>query len=190
MTVAGADYERLFGEALERTKALGLPVPVFEPIPTRLITPAKMEKAAARIGRHLQNIRPEHIAAQCFAINTAVVDVIAETFGVPAHITIGNVAADGHWFYKEDTSYLANLIDTGITLGKGLKLHAWITLPSHEIIDVTLPTTYAVVKGIPELLGGAMANHPTDLKGMTFEPLIVGGEFFRRIGAVAEFVVL
>lgn len=186
----GSDYERLFVDALARTGELGLPAPSFKPISARIITPAKMEKAATRVGRHLQNIQPQQIAAQCFAINSAVVDVIAEAFETPAYITIGNVAADGHWFYKVDTSYLKNLIANGITPGQGLKLHAWITLPSYEIIDITLPTTYAVVKGIPELIGGAMANHPTEIRGMVFEPLIIGGEFFRRIGGIADVFVL
>ena len=60
-----------------------------------------------------------------------------------------------------------------------VNLHAWLTLPSMEVLDFSLPTSYAKVNNRPEDIGSAIAEHANKLSanGMTYKPLIVGEDF-------------
>lgn len=58
-------------------------------------------------------------------------------------------------------------------------------IASHEILDMTLPTTVSVLYRKPENAGGILTKHPTDLTGgVAYHPMLVGAEFLWRIGAI------
>jgi hypothetical protein len=81
---------------------------------------------------------------------------------------------------------LRNLLKSGIE-NYSLSLHAWLTLPSMEIIDFSLPTSYAVVNGYRAERGGVIANHADKLSGgMQYHPMLIGEEFLIKIGAMVE----
>ncbi|KMZ11842.1 hypothetical protein BHUM_03135 [Candidatus Burkholderia humilis] len=68
-----------------------------------------------------------------------------------------------------------------------LELHAWLTLPSREIIDLTLSTTLGIVRNLPELVGRAAFIHPNDLVGNhSYHPQVLGEDYLRRIGVMVE----
>lgn len=89
-------------------------------------------------------------------------------------------------FYTE-AAQLKAMLDRGRPLAGPLKLHAWLTMPSHEILDLTFGTTYGVVNGIKELIGNATFLHPSELTGsQRYHPQLVGTDYFHRIGAITE----
>ncbi|RIY05224.1 hypothetical protein D0T11_20755 [Hymenobacter rubripertinctus] len=65
-----------------------------------------------------------------------------------------------------------------------MKIHAWLTLPSLEIIDITLFTTLAFAKKQPTMLGRVITRHPDYIQGMAYKPMLVGDDFLRQTGVL------
>ncbi|MGA3706031.1 hypothetical protein ACI2TH_22145 [Ralstonia nicotianae] len=79
------------------------------------------------------------------------------------------------------------MLDAGRPTARALELHAWLTLPSREIIDLTLSTTLGLVRNLPELVGRAAFIHPNDLVGNhSYHPQVLGEDYLRRIGVMVE----
>lgn len=56
-----------------------------------------------------------------------------------------------------------------------------------EIVDVSLPTSYAVLNNIKEGIGSIIASHADELKGgMKYRPMIIGSDYLRKIGALID----
>ena len=87
--------------------------------------------------------------------------------------------------FKIEENEIKNLLVNKVQ--KPLNIHAWLTLPSMEIIDFSLPTTYCIVNKIEEGMGAAITKHYSELTlGMTYEPMLVGDEFLRKSGGLIE----
>lgn len=71
--------------------------------------------------------------------------------GILSYFTIGSVALEGKEVYRQTEDSLEHLISDGIDF-RAADLHAWLTLPSIEIIDMTFPTSYGVINNKKELL--------------------------------------
>lgn len=87
--------------------------------------------------------------------------------------------------FKFDDAFIADSSGTGTSQAK-VNIHAWLTLPSMEIIDVTLATTMAIAQGKPEQGGGVVTGHADVFKGFDYRPLLVGADFLRRAGLLVE----
>lgn len=175
-------YEDDFQKALERTKRMGLPLPevIFES--TRYLTTEAMEGLNTAIFDALGPMRTEQLAGQCLAIHLQIQDIVSTALGCPVYYTIGWVELEkGSWFeHSEET--LRTLMTEGLQHDR-VQLHAWLTLPSMEIVDVSLMTTYALVREYPEAKGKVIATHPCDLTGgVMYKPTLVGAEFLARSG--------
>ncbi|MDA5492291.1 hypothetical protein PGS50_03360 [Yersinia intermedia] len=82
---------------------------------------------------------------------------------------------------------MKELIKSGISKPQ-LNIHAWLTLPTCEILDFTLPTTYAVTNKTKEGYGEVLAGHADHLlKNVRYRPMLLGEDYLRRIGALLEF---
>ena len=81
-------------------------------------------------------------------------------------------------FYQSEAS-LKKLLTEGIN-GNTINLHTWLTLPSMEILDFTLPTTLGKISGNKEMYGKTIIKHPSKLtNNMEYHPLLVGEEFLK-----------
>ncbi|MDA0911015.1 MAG: hypothetical protein O2809_05595 [Proteobacteria bacterium] len=175
----GALYEDNFLEAIQRTKELGFSTVNFE---------KKDDRALSAIMPLLQsNIRHcaiEEIAFKCNIISQQIVNFIQENTGHKAFLTIGTI-----WKNGKDLFSSANTFDEGF-IKKTIKQrsvpidyshHAWVTLDTMEIIDLTLDASEKLVAG-SNLDNGYLvtAGHHDDIKDKFYVPMLIGSDFYEK----------
>ncbi len=129
------------------------------------------------------------VVAQCIAIHYRLAPVIEQWLGCPALYTIGWVQIrDGNDLYKFDEAFIADKLRTGHSESK-IGIHAWLTLPTMEVVDVALATTMALVHKVPDKYGAVLARYADGLDGMAYKPMLVGTDFLRKTGLLREWSV-
>ncbi|MFJ3463642.1 hypothetical protein [Achromobacter spanius] len=182
-----ADWEA----ARERTARLGLMVPAME-VPTgdSYLTIQRHGEFPYVIRDALGELTVDDLVCQCLSINIRLRAVLEEWLGCPVYYTIGWVDVDaGEPLFKFDDAFIVEKLasrDSGGEIG----LHAWITLPSLEVIDVSLATSFAVLQNLKEGHGGVIAGAPDALKGFAYRPMLVGADFLRKTGMLIEGSIL
>ena len=135
----------------------------------------------------LGGLEPLEVVAQCMMINHRLEPVMERWFGCPVIYTLGWID-DGteKGMFRFDESFIADKLKNG---HKSLKvnIHAWLTLPSMEIIDVTIATSMAVANNTTQGIGLALTRHADELEGFAYRPMLVGSDFLRRTGLMLEF---
>ena len=87
--------------------------------------------------------------------------------------------------FRFDDKFITERIDKS-PVGTTIGIHAWLTLPSMEIIDVTLPTTYGLRCNYPEMFYHAITRPADELRGLAYKPMLVGDDFLYRAGLIQE----
>ena len=61
-----------------------------------------------------------------------------------------------------------------------------------EIIDTTFQTTLGKILNKPEMIGGIITGHPTELSNrkLQYHPQIIGAEYLRKVGVLIELTIL
>jgi hypothetical protein len=177
-------YENEFNEALNRNRRFGLSVPdIVKPNVGRFIT----DKACAELPFFVKDkglTQEEEVVLQCISFNFRLKEILSEYFKSPLYYTIGHVKINNDSMFEQSEKSLFTMLKNGIT-SPSINLHVWLTLPSMEILDYTLQTTYGRVNNDPRLIGNVIAQHPNDFtKSMSFHPMIIGEEFMQKIGAM------
>ncbi|AXA80687.1 hypothetical protein CE206_29410 (plasmid) [Achromobacter xylosoxidans] len=173
--------------ALERTAHFNLAVPA-QPAPTeeRYLTEVRHAEFPYVVRRALGQVAARDIVAQCMAIHIRLRPAIEEWLGCAAHFTIGWVDVDaGKPLFKFDDTFIADKLASGHPGGL-ISLHAWITLPTMEVIDASLPTTFAVLQNLREGHGSVIASRADELKDFAYRPMLVGDDFLRKTGILIE----
>lgn len=175
-------YEIEWMQALERTKRYGLPVPeVFAPQSSLIFTQARMAELPKVVEKALVGLTVDDVVGQCLAIHFGLVPVLQRWLGCPVYFTLGWIDDGAAGMFKFGDELIQALLDGGHR-GGTINVHAWLTLPTMEIFDVTLATSIARINNLPEGYGGVFSQHPDGLKGMAFKPVLVGHEFLERSG--------
>ena len=187
-----AGYEHAFNEALSRTDGLGLPVPQVPFSSSRFLSDAVLYAMGHNIRQWFPNMRAEDLVGQCLTVHANLRNKVEELLKVSAYLNIGDVSISGERAFGVDDAYLDHLWHNKITPKEVVKLHAWLTLPSMEIIDVTLAATFLALSGKPLerhgnfVAAGAIASHADELKdGLVYHPCLVGHDYLQKIGALA-----
>lgn len=181
--LALSPYVREYMKALDRTERLGLPAP------PRILVAKKcvdMDRAFPILQRCLGRYRRQEAENQAFAINVELLPILSNELGVPFVLTVGWFSISGKATYQHGDDLLQRLLRDGVSpfFGKGIPLHAWLTSPACEVLDVTLPTTIAGWTGNPELVGRiAYFPNPTPAPQIAYHPTVLGVEFLTAIGA-------
>jgi hypothetical protein len=176
-------------EAQERTIRLGLSCPEIPPTCGRLLTPEKHEQFPYAVRDAVGELGVEAVVAQCLSLHWHLKEPLEKFFGVPILYTIGYVHTPPSYMFKQTEADLQRLLQNGINTPQ-LNIHAWLTLPSAEIIDMSLPTSVAVLNQMKEGRGSVLAAHADELKhGLRYHPMLLGDAFLRKIGALVEFHV-
>jgi hypothetical protein len=69
-----------------------------------------------------------------------------------------------------------------------INLHAWLTTPNMEIIDLTFATTYGIVNNVPSVIGRCSFQHYSAFnENMVYHPQLVGEDYLKQIGALVVF---
>jgi len=178
-------YQSEFKDALERTKKFGLYVDHVEFSSARLLTSDLQQKFPYMLRDAVGEIGVEELVGECLSIHHRLLEALEKIIGGKCYFTIGYVETDRKMFYQSESD-LKKLMETGIS-NPSLNIHAWITLPTMEIIDVSLPTSYAVLNNIKDGIGSIIASHADELKGgMKYRPMVIGEDYLRKIGALID----
>lgn len=133
---------------------------------------------------------PRKVFAQCFGFHYLIQNIFEEYFDVPITYTIGWVSEPPNTLFKQTEEQLFQILKSG-PKSMQINLHAWLTLPSMEIIDLTLPTTVAVARGQVDSFGGAISGHPDQFTGgLKYHPMLVGDDFLRKIGVLIDLPII
>ncbi|MCK9812838.1 hypothetical protein M1B35_01400 [Pseudomonas sp. MAFF 302046] len=109
---------------------------------------------------------------------------------MPLAFTLGYVEYNGCNVFHSNAWELKMMLKKGVPL-PALYLHAWLMVPSHEVIDMTFGTTYGVVNQIPSVIGSMCFLHPDDMTAdMQYHPQLVGEDSLERIGATHILLML
>lgn len=180
------NYADEWAAAVERSRRFGLDVPAHEVRPAhRYLTDARQAEFPYVVLRGLGEFDFPDVVAQCMAVHYRLMPVMQGWLGCPVLYTLGWID-DGTdtGMFKFDHSFISSKLKHGHA-GGSVNLHAWLTLPSMEVIDVALATTIAVVKRKPEGYGRVLAKHADELDGMAYKPMLVGTDFLRKTGLLA-----
>jgi len=181
------DYAAEWDIAVERTKRFGLEVPSHEVLSThRYLGDAQLAEFPYVVQRGLGDLDFPDVVAQCMAIHFRLVPVIRDWLKCPVLFTLGWID-DGteKGLFKFDDNFISNKLENGHA-GGTVNLHAWLTLPSMEVIDVALATTMAVLNEMPNGHGGVLAGRPDSFNGFAYKPMLVGPDFLRQTGLLME----
>jgi len=180
-------YANEWTTAIERSKRFGLEVPGHEVQPTtRYLTEGRQAEFPHVVLRGLGDLDFSDVVAQCMSIHYRLVPVLEEWLQCPVVYTIGWID-DGtdKGMFKFDDAFVAEMLKNGFT-GSTVNIHAWLTLPSMEVIDVALVTTIAVLKGWREGHGAVLAKYADEVTGMAYRPMLVGADFLLKTGLLVD----
>jgi hypothetical protein len=177
-------YKSEFFNAVERAKQFGLNVPEITEMESRLLSDEAQAELPLIIHNTLGVLEEEEILLQCLLLNLRLKKVFSDYFKSSVYYTIGYIEIDDAPMFKQTEESLRKMLENGIE-GPSINLHAWLTLPSMEILDFSISTSYGRVNGIKEMMGKALAMHPDELTGgMKYRPMLVGEEFLLQTGAM------
>jgi hypothetical protein len=183
------NYEGRFDQALKRSEAWGLAPSDFSSTQDRFLSEHNSQVFQKVAAAYLCQYHAEDVSQQCFAVTLRLKAPLEEALGVPLAYTLGYVKFEGRNVFHSDILELKAMLKKGIP-SLALNLHAWLTLPSHEIIDMTFGTTYGVVNQVPSVIGRMCFLHPDDMTAdMQYHPQLVGEDYLERIGAAHIFLM-
>lgn len=178
-------YIENFKKAINRSAQLGLTVPDIEFQSKRFLNPEILQKLPQILHNELGTISVHDLHKNCLGIHYRIKPILERLFNVELYLTLGNAKIYDEYLFKIEPNEVTNLINNNIR--SPLNIHGWLTLPSMEILDFTLPTTFCVVKKLTEGLGSVVVKHYSELTGgMEYEPMYIGEDFLKKIGALIE----
>ncbi len=179
-------YYNNFKYAIKRTEQLGLELPKIEFSNKSYFSDDYMRKINESIQQFQFNLND--IAAQCMDFNLQIKKHLEYITKDNFIYTIGYVQMNNEAMFKQTDKTLEELLKHGVQMEKNrtLDIHVWLTLPSMEIIDLTLSTTIGKVNNDSKWFGRVFMDHPDNFNGMEYIPLLVGDDFLRKIGALQD----
>ncbi|WP_165395066.1 hypothetical protein [Thiomicrorhabdus indica] len=184
------DYEKEFREAVERTLRLGLTTPEIEYEEGLLLDDDfHLDEVKEKISKEFARHSVDDLAAQCINLHL-MLEGFMQDAGQNCFYTIGYVVTPDQEFFRFTEEDLQADLASGKRSEKfSINLHTWITLPTMEVIDVSLLTSFSKFYDNPDYAGRVIARHPSNLvNGVEFYPMIVGTEFLDRLGLPIHFM--
>lgn len=179
-------YEAEFFEAIRRTKKWNLTVPPFKSETRAYITPEIIEDFRGLVQKILGQYQPEDVSQKRFQITGMMRSHLEDLLKTPLTITLGYVDYNKTSMFYTPIEELKSLLNGGPYFGF-MSLHAWLTTPNYEIIDLTFGTTYSVINNDPEPFGALFCQHYSKFnEGMTYRPQLVGDAYLRKIGGLSN----
>lgn len=130
----------------------------------------------------------EDISQQCFGYMYFVKESLESALQSHLYYTLGYVMFNHKPVFYTAQDELKKKIKKSIVIGDALNLHAWLTTPNMEIIDLTFGTTFGIVNDKPSAIGCCSFQHYSTFNDkMMYHPQLVGDDYLRRIGAFIEF---
>lgn len=181
------DYENEFKSACERTCEWGLEIPHVKLSSESVLSGDRDVNCLKVIQKISSQHTAEEISQQCFWYMYQVKDILENALASPLYYTLGYVQFNGNPVFYTPESELRNKMVTSVEVGEGFNLHAWLTTPNMEIIDLTFGTTYSIVNNRPEVIGRCALQHYSAFdNNMIYHPQLIGNDYLKRIGTLIE----
>ena len=181
-----AQYRTLFDAALERGRKHGFSVPSVGPTVENLAFDDPDDATMIRVvNRLLERYDGNSLVGACIHASYFMQPAIEDIVGMPTYFTLGAVEAFGKELYRFDDHQLQQWLRHGLPQ-PARNIHAWLTLPTMEIVDLTyLVTLKAVVPHLPIEHGIPVMGRVERVQGVTWRPILVGDDVVQRLRAVA-----
>ncbi|MGO1069556.1 hypothetical protein [Lysobacter sp. CA199] len=183
---AATNYEYKLMAAQARSILWGLQPPPFEPLSFRYASGEAIASTQRLLDYGLGRLREDVIAAQRFGLTAMVRGLLEAQLRVRVAYTLGYVCQDEHRLSYTPIEGLEQMLRTGIAPGSRVSLHAWLTLPSHEIMDPTFWAVFPAHSHSDERQARGLFLHPDQMQGRSYHPQWVGEGFVRKIGVLKE----
>ncbi len=177
-------YRSAFLDAVQFTRGLGFAVtPVSWIEPVELNREDLIRRSLGAAG--LTDSRGS--AGQCLKWSHFLAPYISEVANCPAWVTLGQLWKGKTPVFEPTMDDVRSWVARGISIddlssGQGLKLHAWITLATGEIIEPTLMTTIASCHDHYRKFDGAvMMADAEEFTPHRYVPLAVGSNVVEGI---------
>lgn len=184
---AAGRYQAQLAEARARTVLWGLRPPGFDPVPVRLASEATVLAVQQQLSRILGHLDEQVVADQRFGLTAEVRSALEQQLRAPLAYTLGYLHQDGQRLCHTPIAGLEQMLRTGIAPGARVSLHAWLTLPSHEVIDPTFWAVFPALACAQERECRGLFMHPESMPGRSYHPQWLGEGFVRRIGVLADY---
>lgn len=183
-------YKDEWQDALMRTTRFGLNLPENANLQTqtKYLTQEIHDRFPYVVRDAFGDLEYEDVVAQCMAIHYRLGPVMEDLLKCPVFLTIGWVDdCTERGMFRFGEKFIRERLEAPKSVGGQANLHAWLTLPSMEVIDVSLVTTIAVVQKLDKGHGGVLAGPADNFKGFAYKPMLVGDDFLRQAGMLWEF---
>lgn len=179
-------YKEAFERAISATQRHGLAVPGTHFEDGRLMDAERLQRLTVVATRIFKVLSLEDIQAQSLIIHQELGPIVEKVFDTPAFYTFGSVRLPPEDYFELTDGTISEILKEGQG-EKDLELHAWLTLPTIELIDFSINTTLAAALHSPEIASRVLAAHPSQFKGgLAFHPVLVGEDLLNRLGAKAD----
>lgn len=184
---AAGHYQAVFLAAQARSILWGLHPPLMDPLPVRYASTSAVAAIRWQLHRAVGHLSEDVVATQRFGVTATVRTLLEAELKVPLAYTLGYIRQNGQRLCCTPIAGLEQMLRTGIAPGARVSLHAWLTLPSHEIIDVSFWALFPDLGCADEREMRGLFMHPDQMPGRSYHPQWVGDEFVRRIGVLKEY---
>lgn len=182
------DYQTEFLAAVERSERWGLSIPPVALDDKPVLSAPEVEKAVKVINQIFSSYCPEEVSQQCFGFMLHLQPYLEEVFRKPLYYTLGYIQYNHRPVFFTSNQSLKEKIATPFTTCGALNLHAWLTTPHLEIIDLTFGTTFGVVTNNPDTYGLSSMQHYSKFdERMIYHPQLIGEDYLRKCGGLIEF---
>lgn len=178
-------YKIAFDTAIIRTGANGLICPSWIDHSTPIITEERKAELTQLLIYFNTHERAGVLASQCVDFNMKVKSCVEELLDTEVYLTSGGLATNRNVQLSSLTeAALRTFLSTPIRLSENepIPFHTWLTLPTYEVLDLTLATSFATALNRPDLKHQVWAGFPSSLQ-YVYQPMIVGEDFLRKSGA-------
>lgn len=180
-------YYTEFNQAIERTQKLSLELPVVDFSDEKYLSKEVHEQIPHILYETFGELDLNEVSQQCMSLHLRIQEPLSQFFGINFMYTLGYVHHPPHDIFKTEESQLISMLEKGLE-SFALNMHAWLTLPSMEILDFSLSTTLALHYGWKEGHGRVITGMSDELKhGLRYHPMLIGNDFLRKIGAQRDF---
>lgn len=185
------NYEAEFTSAVKRSRKWKLEVPDITMSKTPFLIGDKADAALKVIQSIASNYTPEEVSQQCFGYMYFAQGALEDALQTKLYFTLGYVDYEKRPLFYTSEKGLKSKLGNPMSGVGAINLHAWLTTPNMEIIDLTFATTYGVVNNIPSVIGRCSFQHYSEFnENMIYHPQLVGEDYLKQIGAFVDFKAL
>jgi hypothetical protein len=179
------EYIELFRSATERTRVLNL-LPdddVSITSESRYLNFWMEWRLRWFLSKKFKGLKSSHISLQCFNLHSLLQRELFKNFGINSFFTLGYIKKPNINFFEFSEADVSGWLKNGLKK-EVLNMHAWLTLPSGEIIDISFLHTMAVKFNKKLHIHVYIGDYSDKLKNMDYIPMYIGDKLLIELGAI------